>query len=132
MGLPYQLLGVLVAVVIAAVGGYRHGVGVESGRQAKAMQQAIIATFEQTRADTEAEAAARQAAAEKDAAAETAARDAKQRGQAHALRTDRADCRWPAERRLCINAAIHTANTGTPAGADGVCEALQPVAGAER
>src|SRR5690606_1012392 len=57
---PYKLL-LLVALVAACTAlGYRHGVRVAEGECARATQDAIIATYEQTRADIERAAAAQQ------------------------------------------------------------------------
>lgn len=114
------LAAVLVALALAGLGGYRHGIDTERGRGALAMQAAIVATFEATRDHAAAESRRRQAQAVQDERAAAAAREARLKGQRHALENDRPACRWPADRRLHLNAAIAAANGAATAPAHGL------------
>lgn len=130
---PYLLVAALVGFAVAGWIGYDVGVSMERGRGALAMQTAIVAAAEAARADVAAESARRKEAALHDARASAASREARLKGQLNALQTDRPDCRWPADRRLHLNAAVAAANVD--AGADpaaGVHDALPVPAEPER
>jgi hypothetical protein len=118
------LLAAAAAIGLGAFAGYQHGLYVERGRHALALQSAIVATHEAARADAAAESERRHAAALRDASAAAAARAARLTGQQHAAQTDRPDCRWPADRRVLINAAVAVANATPAAPAGGLPAAL--------
>lgn len=122
------LLASLTAVLLAAAAGYYRGAQVERGRAALEQQRAIVATFEAAHADAATEAERRAQAALRDARAAAAAREASLKGRIHALETDRPDCRWPADRRLLVNAAVAIANGHPDAAAGGLPQPLPDAA----
>lgn len=124
------LLASLTAVLLAAAAGYYRGAQVERGRAALEQQRAIVATFEAAHSDAAAEAERRAQAALRDARAAAAAREASLKGRIHALETDRPDCRWPADRRLLVNAAVAIANGRPDATAGGLPQRVPAAADA--
>lgn len=128
--------GALVVAAAASLGGlagYRHGLGVERGRHALAMQDAIVAAAEAAHADAQAESKRRQEAALRAARGEAAARAARLRGLLNAAQQgDRPGCAWPADRRMHINAAIDAANGRANPAPGGVHGELPDVAGVTR
>ena len=109
--IPYLLLALCVACLVAAWGGYRHGV--ETARDACAADAARVAhaADEAARADAAAESARRARQAGEMAAAAAAAREARLRGQLNALRSaPRPDCGLPDERLRDYAAAVGAAN----------------------
>ena len=104
------LVVVLAAASLGAVAGYRHGLDVERGHHALAMQDAIVATFEATRTDAEAEFRRRSEETERLDAATSASRAARRAGQLDAARTARPGVALPDDSVRALNRAVAAAN----------------------
>ena len=108
---PYLLLAVCVACVLAAWGGYSHGVSTTSdactARAAQAAHTAAVAA----RLDAEAESVRRLDEAQRMAAASAASREARLKGQINALKSaPRPDCDIPASRLHDYAESVRAAN----------------------
>lgn len=125
---PWLIIGALLALAVAAFGGYRHGVEHERGEAAKAYQRTITHAFEEWNREADEETARRLALAVQQERAAGAAREAKLKGQLDAAQNDRPVCRWPERRRVLINAAIDAANASGNAPALGLHAPLPPAA----
>lgn len=123
---PYVVLGLVVAWGASVVGSFFYGQRVEAGAQALAQQNAIVATFEQTRRDAEAERGRAVAEAERRGKAQAAVRTITRR--IVETRTVPAEC-IPDDFRMSVNAAIDAAN-GTGADPGGVPVAVPGAADA--
>lgn len=106
----YALLVAVVGMVISHWMAYSHGVETERGRAAIAQQKAVSSAVEIARSDAEVESERRKEVALRNARSEAANREARLKGQINALRSNRAECRWPDERLHDFDTAIDAAN----------------------
>ncbi|WP_341649948.1 hypothetical protein [Thauera humireducens] len=108
---PYLLLACGVGLVLAAVGGYHHGVTTAEDACIARAAEAAHAAAESARLDAEAESMRRAEESARMAASAAASREARLKGQINALKSaPRPDCLLPADRVRDLNDAIRAAN----------------------